>query len=126
MGFGLWKVLVVTLLTSVVFFMLATKPDQGIGDLTKAEIVDIFVAVPVLTLAYYWLISSKVSDFEEKLESVEKKFERVESEFELDEKVFEKFDKELDKDESTLKNDIRELKAMVGKLHKDVQVLKRK
>ncbi len=115
-----WKLALVLLLTVAVFVMLASSGGEGpaIGGLEVIDMIEIFVAVPALTLAYYWLIEEKVGGFENRLMKIEKTFEMLEKELELEEK-------ELEEEESTLKEDIRELKKMIGELDEKVVSIKK-
>ena len=122
------KKFLVLLVTVAVFSFLAIKLEgkNPLTDLAIVDIFEIFIAIPVLTLVYYWLISDKVGEFEARLESIEKTFIKLEKEFEVDEKEMEDEESDLKTEEGTLKGDIRELKGMLRKLDKDVQLLRKR
>lgn len=116
----LFKMMVVALLTTfLVVLVVLNLKNTTIGELKLFEMLELFVAVPLLTVVYYWLISSKFDEFHERMAETEAHLKKIVKEFEVEEE-------ELTGQEKTLKQEIIELKEVVEELGRKTKKLKKR
>jgi len=95
-------------------------------DIRIVEVVELFIAVPVIAIAYYWLVSSKVNEFTKRFHSMEKSFEKLMREFMAEEEDLSDDQQNIEREETTLKQDICELRRLLQSLNRDVAYLRSK
>ena len=118
-----WLLLLITIaIFSIIGWSIGAT---GIVNLSIIEIIEIFIAIPVVAIAYYWLVSSKVSQFEKRVVSMEATFEQIMKEFKTEEDHLTDDQHDLAKEETTLKQDIHELRDLLHELNKDVDYLRK-
>ncbi|MFH1786800.1 MAG: hypothetical protein ABH829_04085 [archaeon] len=110
----------------ILFIFVGAVSGESIWEMEALNLVEIFVAIPILSVAYYWLISSKVEEFEKRLEVQEKLFEKIVKEFGIEEEKLTLEENDISQEEKTLKEDIGELKGLVKHMHSDLTVLREK
>ena len=120
--FKSWLVLLITIaIFSIIGWSIGAT---GIFALSLIEIIEIFIAIPVIAIAYYWLVSSKVSQFEKRVASMEESFEKIMKEFRLEEEGLTDDQQDLAKQETTLKQDIHELRNVLHEMNANVTYLR--
>lgn len=106
------KIGVVTLFTVfLVTLIFLNLKGITIGELKVFELLELFVAVPLLVIVFYWLIATKFDEFQERLVDMEGHFKRIEQ--------------KLGAEEKTLAAETRELKKIASRIDKDVRFLRR-
>jgi len=111
-----------TFILLVVFFNTSGK---GIADLDLIHIIELFVAIPLLTIVYYLLLASKYDEFNERFNSVEDALERIIRKLESEEKTLRKDESRLTFGERELKREIADLHRVLRSLDKDVSMMKK-
>lgn len=106
------KMAIVAILTTfVIYIMIISIQQKTITELGVFETIELFIAIPLLTVLYYWLISSKFDEFNRRMN-------RVMEQLELEEE-------ELTGEEKTLRQEIRELKEILNKMEEQTREMKR-
>ncbi|MFC1454727.1 hypothetical protein ACFLQI_01420 [Candidatus Undinarchaeota archaeon] len=107
----------------VLFIFVAAISGPRLWEMELISFIEIFVAIPILSVTYYWLISNKVGEFEKRLEIQEKLFEKIVKEFGIEEEKLTIEENDISTEEKTLKDDIGELKSLVTHMHSDLAVI---
>jgi uncharacterized membrane protein len=106
------KIGIVTLLTVfLATIILLNMKGVTFGELKIFELLELFVAVPLLVIVFYWLVAAKFDEFHERLTDMERHFEKIET--------------KLGTEERTLATEIKQLKKIADKIDKDVRFLGR-
>ena len=104
--------LVAILTTFVIYIMIISIQKKTITELGIFETIELFIGIPLLTIIYYWLISSKFDEFNKKMNKIVEQL-GIEEE-------------ELTSEEKTLRQEILELKEVVSEMGKQTRKIKRK
>lgn len=103
--------LVAILTTFVVYIMIISIRERTIAELALFESIELFVGIPLLTVVYYWLISNKFDEFNQRISRVMRQLEVEE--------------KDLTGEEKTLRQEIHELREVVSRMEKQTSKLKK-
>lgn len=118
------RTLVIVSTTFLIAIIILNSRGGSLSDLTAFEIIELFVAIPLTTVMYYWLISSKFEGFKMQLESITADFARLYNKLESFDKHFAKEEDTLKKEETVLRGEIKSLTKESSRLAKDVRDMK--
>lgn len=103
--------IVLSLTTAILFLIIIGLKGKAPEQIGILEIVELFIAIPLLASIYYLLVSAKFDEFHRRLRGIERELGIKE--------------KELKSEEKTLKQEIRELKEVVSALDDRIRKLKK-